>query len=137
MKRALCVGINNYPGTDSDLYGCVNDMLDWSYLLKNAFGFSVKTLQNENATKQNIEGELADDLLHTTNEDVYVFTFSGHGSFIPDKDGDEPDGVDEVLVPYDFNKGFIVDDTLNKLLSSVANGTVVFISDCCHSGTVS
>lgn len=25
MKKALLVGINNYPGTGSDLRGCVND----------------------------------------------------------------------------------------------------------------
>ena len=24
-KRALCIGINDYPGTGSDLTGCVND----------------------------------------------------------------------------------------------------------------
>ncbi len=29
-KRALCVGINDYPGTNSDLSGCVNDAEDWA-----------------------------------------------------------------------------------------------------------
>jgi len=24
-KHALCIGIDDYPGTDSDLAGCVND----------------------------------------------------------------------------------------------------------------
>lgn len=28
-RRALCTGINDYPGTDSDLAGCVNDAADW------------------------------------------------------------------------------------------------------------
>ena len=28
-NRALCVGINNYPGTNMDLAGCVNDANDW------------------------------------------------------------------------------------------------------------
>ena len=28
-KRALCIGINDYPGTGSDLAGCVNDAHDW------------------------------------------------------------------------------------------------------------
>jgi hypothetical protein len=26
MKRALLVGINDYPGTQNDLQGCVNDI---------------------------------------------------------------------------------------------------------------
>ena len=29
-KTALCIGINNYPGTHMDLRGCVNDAEDWS-----------------------------------------------------------------------------------------------------------
>ena len=29
-KLALCIGINDYPGTDSDLSGCVNDANDWA-----------------------------------------------------------------------------------------------------------
>ena len=29
-KKALCIGINDYPGTDSDLSGCVNDANDWA-----------------------------------------------------------------------------------------------------------
>ncbi|WP_349769079.1 caspase family protein, partial [Zoogloea sp.] len=24
-KKALCIGINDYPGTQNDLSGCVND----------------------------------------------------------------------------------------------------------------
>jgi len=29
-KLALCIGINDYPGTVNDLSGCVNDAQDWS-----------------------------------------------------------------------------------------------------------
>jgi hypothetical protein len=29
-RRALCIGINNYPGTQMDLAGCVNDANDWA-----------------------------------------------------------------------------------------------------------
>ena len=32
-KRALCIGINDYPGTGSDLSGCVNDAKDWAGML--------------------------------------------------------------------------------------------------------
>jgi len=32
-KRALCIGINDYPGTDFDLSGCVNDAHDWAQAL--------------------------------------------------------------------------------------------------------
>ena len=29
-KKALCIGINDYPGTGMDLRGCVNDADDWA-----------------------------------------------------------------------------------------------------------
>ena len=49
-KSALCIGINDYPGTDSDLAGCVNDAHDWSALLT-ARGFSVQPMFDAQATK--------------------------------------------------------------------------------------
>jgi len=55
-KKALCVGINDYPyGDDNDLNGCLNDARDWSTLLKKHFDFTdVKTLLDAQATKVNI-----------------------------------------------------------------------------------
>ena len=49
-KRALCIGINNYPGTHMDLSGCVNDANDWAAELT-ARGFSVSKLIDSQATK--------------------------------------------------------------------------------------
>jgi len=48
-KRAICIGINNYPGTDSDLSGCVNDAKDWAKVLRER-DFSVQTLIDRQAT---------------------------------------------------------------------------------------
>ena len=39
-KRALCVGINDYPYDGSDLNGCVPDATEWGKLLVDHFGFS-------------------------------------------------------------------------------------------------
>ena len=50
-KRALCVGINDYPGTGSDLSGCVNDAKDWTEVL-NARGYEVTTLLDGQAKRQ-------------------------------------------------------------------------------------
>jgi signal transduction histidine kinase len=52
-KLALCIGINDYPGTGSDLSGCINDANDWSNILKQK-GFTVKKLLNKDATGKNI-----------------------------------------------------------------------------------
>jgi metacaspase-1 len=137
MKYALCIGINDYPGTGSDLSGCVNDANDWKSILT-ARGFSTKTMLNSQATRANMLVGMKSVIQKAVNGDSIVFTFSGHGTFIPDANGDEPDGTDECLCPYDLNsKGPITDDQLFELFNSKAKGVkLVFLSDSCHSGTV-
>ena len=69
--------------------------------------------------------------------DVLVFTNSSHGTYIVDKDSEEPDRYDEALVPYDFQKNLIVDDELRALFADLPAGVrLKIISDSCHSGSV-
>lgn len=136
-KMALCIGINNYPGTDSDLSGCLNDVKDWSRVF-GQHGFTVQKLVDAEATKKNILAAIKQMLSTAEKGDSILLQYSGHGTYVPDKDGDEDDGTDECLCPYDlFTKGPITDDELNDLLTSKKNGVkLVFFSDSCHSGTV-
>jgi len=39
-RKALCVGINDYPGMENDLNGCVNDAQAWARLLVEHYGFA-------------------------------------------------------------------------------------------------
>jgi metacaspase-1 len=39
-KKALCVGINDYPYEGNDLKGCVNDAKGWADLLIGSFDFA-------------------------------------------------------------------------------------------------
>lgn len=137
MKLALCVGINDYPGSGSDLSGCVNDANDWSVALA-ARGFTVHTLLDSNATKAAILSDLRALIMKANYGDIVVFQFSGHGSWVPDESGDEPDARDEVLCPHDIMSGqWISDDELHEAFSDRARGArIVFLSDSCHSGTV-
>jgi hypothetical protein len=57
MKRAVCIGINNYPGIFNDLKGCVNDAKDWSALLQ-GFGFDVSLMLDSQATARNVKAAL-------------------------------------------------------------------------------
>ena len=93
-KYGLCIGINDYPGTGMDLRGCVNDARDWTAALS-AAGFEVTTLLDASATKHRILGELEALRRKARSGDSVIVTFSGHGSFINDVDGDEADGIDE------------------------------------------
>jgi hypothetical protein len=136
-RKALCIGINDYPGTDSDLAGCVNDAGDWTTVLKDR-GFSVKKMLNRQATAKQMRKAIESLVMDAKKGDSVVIQYSGHGSFVPDVDGDEPDGTDECLCPYDVRKsGPITDDELNEIFSQLERGVrLLMISDSCHSGTV-
>jgi hypothetical protein len=63
---------------------------------------------------------------------------AGHGGQLKDRNGDEPDGQDEVLFPSDYaNAGCITDDELySTFVSRISPGVhVVAVIDSCHSGT--
>jgi hypothetical protein len=136
-KYALCIGINDYPGTGSDLSGCVNDASDWTAVLQRR-GFVTAKMFDRQASGKNIRAAIASTIGKAKNGDLVVIQYSGHGSYVPDEDGDEPDGTDECICPYDINsKGPITDDELFDIYSAKKPGVkLVVISDSCHSGTV-
>ncbi|HLO42312.1 MAG TPA: caspase family protein [Phycisphaerales bacterium] len=136
-KRALCIGINDYPGMNADLSGCVNDVHDWKGVLS-ARGFGVTTLLDRDATKSNMVEAMTKLFSDTKKGDTAILQYSGHGSFVADTDGDEPDGRDEVLCPSDIGSdAFILDDELYELFGLAERGSkLIFFSDSCHSGTI-
>jgi hypothetical protein len=136
-KYALCIGINDYPGTRSDLSGCVNDANDWAAALQKV-GFVTMKIFDKQATGKNIRAALDSTIAEGKRGDTVVIQYSGHGSYVPDENGDEPDGTDECICPYDiYSKGPITDDELFDIYSAKQRGVrLVVISDSCHSGTV-
>jgi hypothetical protein len=64
--------------------------------------------------------------------------YSGHGGQVKDPDGDRESGLDDTIVPVDYEKnGQIDSDKLHKTLVSAlpASSTLFVIFDCCHSGS--
>jgi metacaspase-1 len=138
-KKALCVGINDYPGEGSDLNGCVNDAKAWADLLIKNYSFpsgSVTLLLDANATKAAILDGLKKLLAGAKSGDVLVFTNSSHGTYLADTDGDEP-LYDEAMCPFDCDINLIIDDELRGIFYGLHKGvSLSVISDSCHSGTV-
>ena len=136
-KKALCIGINDYPGTDSDLQGCVNDAADWAAELTRR-GFAVSRLTDAQATKAAMVGAIRALIGAGQSGDSLVITYSGHGTWVPDSSGDEPDGRDEGLCPHDIKTvGPLLDDEIRILFAARGAGVrLVLISDSCHSGSV-
>lgn len=150
VRKAVLIAIN-YTGTENELNGCINDskhlkefLLENKYLQENEI-----TMMNDEQkggmypTKANIIEQFK-ELVKFANEqegkNVLLFvSYSGHGYYLQDYNGDESDGRDEVLCPVDCTvNGFIKDDDLKKNLIDQLNPNVnlVFMSDSCHSGTV-
>jgi hypothetical protein len=133
MKKALCIGINNYPGTSNDLLGCVNDANDWSELLT-GLGFETSLMLDTQATRQNVKNGLGSLIASAGENDVIVFTYSGHGTQVIDLNSDEGDTYDEAIYVYD---GTVLDDDLRSIIDKMdTKATLVVISDSCFSGTV-
>jgi hypothetical protein len=138
VKKALLVGINKYE--ESPLRGCLNDLRLIREYLTGYFGFApehIIELKNNEATKDGILNHLQQMIRELNPGDILFFHYSGHGSYIPDRDFDEDDNKDEILCAYDIDwNNPIVDDDLHKIYSCVPkDATLVITMDCCHSGT--
>jgi metacaspase-1 len=142
MKKALLVGINDYPGSGNDLAGCVNDTANLSNLLLEAFGFEaagIRVLTDAKATRAAILDGLEAMVAKASAGDVLVFHYSGHGTQVPDQDDDETeDHLDEALCPRDFSWDgvWIRDDDLSDVFFRLPKDVhLEVLLDSCHSGT--
>jgi hypothetical protein len=139
-RRALLIGINKYLITGADLRGCVNDVQNMSQALVTWFGFKkpdITRLVDQAATKKAMEAGITKLIRDARKGDTIVLHYSGHGSNVPDDDGDEADERDEILCPTDLDwKDTLRDDWLRKRFDTLKAGVnLTVIMDCCHSGT--
>ena len=136
-RRILSFAINNYPGTENDLRGCINDQYNVKGTFEASFpGFSVDRVSNTLATIGNFKKKLNEevDILRPGSGDILLVHYSGHGTYVKDRNGDEEDGYDEALYLYD---GALIDDDIKEILDKIPEGvTVVLMFDSCFSGTV-
>lgn len=139
-KKAVLVGINRYQIPGADLRGCVNDVNNVAEALATHCGFSaddIKKVTDLDATTERMRAEMQELLGGAEPGDVLLFHYSGHGSNVPDSNGDEADFRDEILCPTDLDwYDPLVDDWIREVFDSLpddVNLTVLF--DCCHSGT--
>lgn len=140
-RRALLIGINDYPKPADRLEGCVNDVFLMSSVLQES-GFKpdeIRVVLNERATAQGIMERLHWLLEGVRDGDERMLFYSGHGAQIPRySPSGAPDSVDECLVPYDFDwtpEHAILDRQFCQLYSQLPYDCYfVAMLDCCHSG---
>jgi len=167
-KLALLVGINDYPAGFSTLRGCLTDVEMQYELLVNRYGFNPRdilvvsdlalSLPGQTIiappTRANILEAFESHLIDQARpDDVVIFHYSGHGSYVQDLNGiSESNGLNGTIVPTDArvaaapqsgNAASVpanaeVDDIMGKtlFLLSLALQTeyVTIVLDSCHSG---
>lgn len=129
MRKALVVGIDDYPGS-ARLKGCVNDAMEVASLLdKNADGspnFDVLVCNNIK-TKAELKAQILK--LFKGEDEISLFYFSGHG-YVADIGG--------YIVTPDFkqhDEGISMDEILKIASLSAARHKIVIL-DCCHAGAM-
>lgn len=129
MKRALIIGLNNYPG--APLKGCINDATNVFNSLErngdNSPNFDCKLITDDKVkvTKGYLNTEI--ESLFDCNCDTALLYFSGHGSMT---------STGGYIVTPDYSKGdegISMDSILTLANSSKATNKVIIL-DCCHSG---
>lgn len=128
MRRALIVGINDYPG--AQLKGCVNDATAIASILKtNGDGspnFDVELKLNitkRGHLKRHIEELFKGDI------EAALFYFSGHGYI-------DATGGKLVTPDYeDHDEGISMEDVMTLANKSEIKNRVIIL-DCCHSGII-
>jgi hypothetical protein len=137
-RKALLIGLN-YINSPYELNGCINDTIIMSNLLKN-YNFTNIQLLNDTTdkkpTKQIIMNEIKNLLTSSQTGDLLFLLYSGHGSYTLDRNSDERDRRDEMIIPLDYNP--ILDDELKTLITTNLKKDVTLIAlfDSCFSGTM-
>lgn len=128
MRKALVVGINNYP--TSPLTGCINDAQAMTFMLEkngdNSPNFAVKTLTD---VKKKAELKAAIVELFSGSGDVALFYFSGHGCI------NEINGYLATPDACLYDEGVSMEELMTIVNNSKIKNKIIIL-DCCYSGTV-
>lgn len=129
MKKALIIGINDYPS--APLTGCENDAISFKTIIEShadgSPNFDIR-LELNVPTKSSLKGMIRE--LFSGEADTCLFYFSGHG-FLNDFGGG-------IIVTPDYSKddeGISMDDILVIANNSKIKNKVIIL-DCCHSGAL-
>lgn len=143
--RALLVGLERYGDPRvNPTPGGAEDARSVARTLETSFGFSkagIRVLLDAEATSGAIVRQFREWLIEGTGPgDRVFFLYAGHGSQLADQNGDEADGYDETLAPYDVDPVTgdrqIRDDVIDSLIAQLTGRRAVLLFDSCHSGTL-
>jgi hypothetical protein len=134
---SLHVGLNEidpkHYGSNGALNACIADAEAMKGLAE-AQGFDVMGLLiNGEGKRSAVIKAIAQAAKDLRSGDIFLYTYSGHGSQLPDFNKDETDSFDETWCLFD---GMFLDDEAYRLWGQFREGVRIFVLlDCCHSGS--
>ena len=142
---AVIVGVSLYQVSKWNLNYADDDAIDFRNVILTGENWDpgrITMLLNGQATRAAIQNAIFNMAARMGPDDYFVFFFSGHGTFGPDfAPVDEPDGLDEFLVPHDSLETVwdldIRDEELENWLLAVPGSNVAVILDSSFSGGMS
>jgi hypothetical protein len=141
VKCGLLIGIN-YTGTADQLYGCINDVMNVQKFLQSQLGYTDFVMLTDDTpikpTRANILNQINILVRKLKSGDEAWVHFSGHGTLVRDRNGDEESGYDSCFASIDYKRaGLISDDVIrSNLVQRVPRGAKLYVVlDACHSGT--
>lgn len=155
IHRALVIGLGQYEDSNWSKINGDNDVRYVVRMLEQQGYTDIKTLRNEEATKQGITSALRELANRCSEGDIIYIHYSGHGQLMTDLNGDEAarwngwhSQWDESIIPYDAYMTYcandrgekhISDDELALYLTEIRKavgkkGEIIVVLDACHSG---
>lgn len=131
---ALVIGIDNYSGEWPKLRNAVNDAKVVSEVLKSKYVFTqIKTLFNEEATRDNILSQFEWLMNSVRQNDNLLVYYSGHGEY------SEAMGKG-FWVPVDANSKsitkYISNEDIKSFLTGINSKHTLLVTDACFSGDI-
>lgn len=133
MKKALLIGINDYPGRNK-LKGCIEDINQVKSVIErngdNSPNFDVRMMPNVQTSAEVMEAIIQ---LFSGDGDTALLYFSGHGYV-------NTTGA-EIVMPLDISTGtqYYTGIQMSSIMQVVNQSHIrnkVIILDCCHSGSM-
>ena len=125
---AIIIGIDDYPGNGDDLEYCVNDADDLKASFENCGLWKdaeITQVLDTQGEKSNIRSIIQSIKSKATSEDLFVMTFSGHGT--------NTNGHGALIVWDGNDEGYITDEDLGNWIDGMAC-PMFFHIDSCEAG---
>jgi len=136
----MAIGISIHVGVNkpdpsfqmTPLNACVNDAVEMEKIASD-HNFKTQLFTDDQAKFEPLQKAILEAAGKLKSGDIFLFTFSGHGSGILRKDN-EDDGQDEAILLHNC---ILVDNYISRnLWSRFDEGVrILGVADCCHGGS--